>query len=107
MPVPPSRAKSPTRRAAPAPARPPVRLRVFLRSLDHRVVDQAAIRLTEIAERAGGRVEGPVPLPSGPAAVEGLRTHVRQLDLVDPAPALLAQLQHFDLPHGVEIEMAG
>ena len=38
---------------------------------------------------------------------EGLRSHLRQLDLVDPAPPLLAQLQHVDLPHGVEIEMAG
>jgi ribosomal protein S10 len=35
-----------------------------------------------------------------------MRTHVRKLDLVDPAPSLLAQLQHVDLPHGVEIEMA-
>jgi small subunit ribosomal protein S10 len=75
--------------------------------MDHRVVDQAAIRLTEICERAGGRVEGPIPLPSVPAAVEGMRTHLRQLDLVDPTPPLLGQLQHVDLPHGVEIEMAG
>lgn len=71
------------------------------------MVDQAAIRLTEIAERAGGTVEGPVPLPSRPAPVEGMRSHVRRLALVDPAPRLLAQLQHLDLPNGVEIEMAG
>lgn len=65
------------------------------------------MRLTEIAERGGGVVEGPIPLPSRPAASEGLRTHVRRLDLVDPRAELLARLQHFDLPTGVEIEMAG
>ena len=80
---------------------------MFLRSLDHRVVDQAAARLTDVAERAGGRVEGPIPLPSQPSDVDGMRLHTRQLDLVDPAGPLLATLQHFDLPTGVEIEMAG
>src|SRR5437773_2051057 len=85
----------------------PARIKVFLRSLDHRVVDQAAVRLTDMAERSGGRVEGPVPLPSQPSDVEGMRVHLRQIDLVDPSAPLLATLQHFDLPTGVEIEMAG
>jgi ribosomal protein S10 len=31
---------------------------------------------------------------------------VRRLDLVDPPSELLASLQNFDLPTGVEIEMA-
>ena len=80
---------------------------MFLRSLDHRVVDQAAVRLTDTAERAGGRVEGPIPLPSQASEHEGMRTHVREIALVDPEPKLLATLQNFDLPYGVEIEMAG
>ena len=105
--MPRSRVRSPSRVSRPAAPAAPVRLKIYLRSLDHRVVDQAAIRLTEICERGGGRVEGPIPLPSTASAVEGMRTHVRKLDLVDPAPPLLAQLQHVDLPHGVEIEMAG
>lgn len=104
MRVPPSRRRSATDLAAPSGPR---RLRVFLRSLDHRVVDQAAIRLTEVCERAGGVVEGPVPLPSQPSTIEGLRSYLRRIDLVDPPPALLATLTHFDLPSGVEIEMAG
>ena len=104
--MPRSRVRSPNRPSRPAVPAAPVRLQIYLRSLDHRVVDQAAIRLTEICERGGGRVEGPIPLPSAASAVEGMRTHVRKLDLVDPAPPLLAQLQHVDLPHGVEIEMA-
>ena len=105
--MPRSRVRSPNRPSRPAVPAAPVRLQIYLRSLDHRVVDQAAIRLTEICERGGGRVEGPIPLPSAPSSVEGMRTHARRLDLVDPAPPLLAQLQHVDLPHGVEIEMAG
>jgi small subunit ribosomal protein S10 len=96
-------------RAASAPPFPsgPVRIRVYLRSLDHRVVDQAAVRLTDTAERAGGRVEGPIPLPSQPSEIEGMRTHVREIALVDPDAKLLGTLQNFDLPTGVQIEMAG
>src|SRR5437899_1557271 len=97
-------------RAKTAPTRlftGPARIKVFLRSLDHRVVDQAAVRLTDAAERSGGLVEGPVPLPSQPSPVEGMRTHVRRIDLVEPSPQLLGMLQHFDLPTGVEIDMAG
>lgn len=91
----------------PPPPSGPTRILVYLRSLDHRVVDQAAVRLTDTAERAGGRVEGPVPLPSQASDVEGMRTHVREIALVDADPKLLAALQNFDLPTGVQIEMVG
>ena len=97
------------RRAAPSkpePPRGPSRFQVFLRSLDHRVVDQAAQRLTQTIERAGGHVEGPIPLPSAPAPIAGLRPHTRSLEVVDPRPELLALLRRFDLPTGVEIELA-
>jgi ribosomal protein S10 len=65
------------------------------------------VRLAEVAERGHAAVEGPIPLPSQPAAVDGLRTHVRRLDLLDAPPELLASLANFDLPSGVEIELAG
>jgi ribosomal protein S10 len=78
-----------------------------LRSVDHRVVDQAAVRLAEVAERGRAAVEGPIPLPSQPAPHDGLRTHVRQLDLLDAPAELLAALTNFDLPSGVEIELEG
>ena len=71
------------------------------------MVDQAAVRLTDTAERAGGRVEGPIPLPSQSSDVEGMRTHLREVALIDADPKLLATLQNFDLPTGVEIEMVG
>jgi small subunit ribosomal protein S10 len=101
--------RAPRRRARSAPVLPPrqQRLRVFLRSVDHRVVDQAAVRLLEICERAGGVVDGPTPLPAIPATDSALRIHIRQIDLVNPSASLVARLAHFDLPNGVEIEMAG
>ncbi len=96
----------PRRRATPdLPPPRATRLTVILRSLDHRVVDQTASRLTIHCERLGGLVEGPIPLPSRPSDVEGMRWHVRKLDLVDPAPTLLGSLRGFDLPNGVTIEM--
>jgi small subunit ribosomal protein S10 len=106
-----SRARSGSSRGrqseGPPPPSGPSRILVYLRSLDHRVVDQAAVRLTDTAERAGGRGEGPIPLPSQPSDVEGMRTHVREVTLVDPDAKLLGSLQNFDLPTGVQIEMAG
>ena len=40
------------------------RIRIRLKALDHRVLDQSAKRIVETAERSGARVVGPVPLPT-------------------------------------------
>ena len=40
------------------------RIRIKLRSFDHRVLDASARQIVESAERTGAVVAGPVPLPT-------------------------------------------
>ena len=40
------------------------RIRIRLKSYDHRVLDRSAQQIVETAERTGAAVAGPVPLPT-------------------------------------------
>jgi small subunit ribosomal protein S10 len=40
------------------------RIRIKLKSYDHRVLDQSAAKIVDTAKRAGALVSGPVPLPT-------------------------------------------
>ena len=40
------------------------KIRIRLQSYDHQLVDAAAERIVETAERTGARVSGPIPLPT-------------------------------------------
>ncbi len=40
------------------------KIRIKLKSFDHRILDQSAAQITGTAEQTGGRVAGPVPLPT-------------------------------------------
>ena len=96
------------------------RIRIRLKAYDHRVLDQAAIRIVETAERTGARVVGPVPLPTriekfsvirGPFIDKDsqeqfeIRTHKRLIDIVEPAPKTVEALTRLNLPTGVNIEI--
>jgi len=40
------------------------RIRIKLKSFDHRIIDQAASKIIESAVTAGAKVNGPIPLPT-------------------------------------------
>ena len=40
------------------------KVRIKLKAYDHRVIDQAAVKIVETAKRSGGVISGPVPLPT-------------------------------------------
>ena len=42
------------------------RIRIRLKSFDHRIIDEAAIKIVETAVTAGAKVQGPIPLPHLP-----------------------------------------
>ena len=44
------------------------RIRIRLKSYDHRVLDRSAQQIVETAERTGAAVAGPVPLPTRSAS---------------------------------------
>ena len=96
------------------------RLRVRLKSYDHKLVDTAAAKVVETAKRAGCEVSGPIPLPTKKEIVTILRavhkykdsreqferrTHKRLIDINNPNPKTVDAMMKLDLPAGVEIEM--
>ena len=96
------------------------RLRVKLKSFDHRVLDEAAAKILEAAFSTGAKVVGPVPLPTdrkliavttSPHVDKNARDHFEMLvhkrlvDIIDPTGKTIDALSHLDLPAGVDIEV--
>jgi len=96
------------------------RIRIRLRSYDYRIIDKSARKIIEIAERSGARVAGPIPLPTEKKGVTVLRStfvhkdareqyemriHKRLIDILDPTPKTIDNLQNLDLPAGVDVEV--
>ena len=44
---------------------PADKIRIRLRSYDHRLLDMSVKEIIQTTERTGARVSGPVPLPQG------------------------------------------
>jgi small subunit ribosomal protein S10 len=96
------------------------RIRIRLKSFDHKALDGSARQIVETATRMGARVAGPVPLPpriqkftvlSGPFIDKDareqfeIRTHKRLIDILDPTPKTVNALMGLSLPAGVDIEI--
>lgn len=96
------------------------RIRVRLKSYDHRVIDEAAGKILEAALSTGAKISGPVPLPTerktivvttSPHTDKDARehfqilTHKRLIDILEPTEKTIDTLQHLDLPAGVGIEI--
>lgn len=96
------------------------RIRVKLKSFDHRVIDEAAKKIIQAALVSGAQVVGPVPLPTKKKVIVVLAspntdkdareqyavlTHKRLIDIVSPTNKTIDSLQHLDLPAGVGIEI--
>ena len=75
------------------------RIRIRLKSFDHRLIDQSAREIVDTAKRTGAQVLGPIPLPTKKERFTVLisphvnkdardqyeiRTHKRLMDIVDP-----------------------
>lgn len=96
------------------------RLRVKLKSFDHRVIDEAVSKILDTALSTGAKVVGPVPLPTdrklvvvttSPHVDKNARDHFemlvhkRLIDIIDPTPKTIEGLSNMDLPAGVDIEI--
>ena len=95
-------------------------IRIRLKALDHRVLDQSTREIVNTAKRTGAQVRGPIPLPSriekftvnrSPHIDKKsreqfeIRTHKRLLDIVDPTPQTVDALMKLDLAAGVDVEI--
>ena len=96
------------------------RIRIRLKSYDHRVLDRSAQQIVETAERTGAAVAGPVPLPTrirkytvmrSPFIDKDsrdqfeIRTHKRLIDIFEPTSRTVDTLMRLQLPSGVDIEI--
>ena len=96
------------------------RLRVKLKSYDHRVLDEAAAKIIDTALATGAKIIGPIPLPTNRTmmAIKESRftdkdaqehyevlVHKRLIDIIDPSPRTVDSLGNLDLPAGVSIEI--
>jgi len=99
---------------------PAGRLRVKLKSYDHRVIDEAAGKILDTAITTGAKIVGPVPLPTKRTLISTLKSpfvnkdaqehfevlvHKRLIDIVDPSDRTIDSLSNLDLPAGVSIEI--
>ena len=96
------------------------KIRIRLKSFDHRLVDRSASEIVETAKRTGARVCGPIPLPTKKERFTVLisphvnkdardqyeiRTHKRLLDIVDPTDKTVDALMKLDLAAGVDVQI--
>lgn len=96
------------------------KIRIKLKAYDHRSLDLAAAKIVETVKRTGGKVSGPVPLPTEIQKYTILRavhkykdsreqfemrTHKRLIDIINPSKETVDSLTHLDLPSGVEIDI--
>ncbi len=96
------------------------KVRIKIKSFDHRLADQAVKQIVDAVERTGAIVVGPVPLPTdiekfcvirGPNIDKDsreqfeIRTHKRLIDVLQPSSKTIDALSHLDLASGVEIDI--
>lgn len=95
-------------------------IRINLRSFDQRLLDQSVGSIVDTARSTGATIAGPIPLPTriqrytvqrSPHGDKKsreqfeMRSHKRLIDLIDPTPKTLDELQNLDLPAGVHVEI--
>ncbi|MFO8101641.1 MAG: 30S ribosomal protein S10 [Dehalococcoidia bacterium] len=96
------------------------KVRIKLKSYDHKILDQSAAYIVESAESTGAAVVGPIPLPThirkycvtrSPFINKDsreefeIRTHKRLIDIMEPTPKTVDALTQLNLPSGVSIEI--
>ncbi len=94
------------------------KMRIVLKSFDHKSLDLSAVQIVEAAELTGASVRGPVPLPTtikrfcvirSPHVDKDsrehfeIRTHKRLIDIVKPTSKTVDAMTRLNIPAGVDI----
>ncbi len=97
-----------------------LKLRIKLKAFDHRILDQSAEEIAEVATRTGAKVYGPMPMPTKKKIFTVNRAtnvnkksreqfmlaiHKRIIDLDKPTPKTIDALRKLNLPAGVSVEI--
>jgi len=96
------------------------KIRIKLRAYDNKIIDKSAKQIAETIERYGGKLVGPVPLPTDISKVTvnrspfidknsreqfEMRVHKRLIDIPQPSQKIIESLTNLSLPAGVDIEI--
>lgn len=97
------------------------RIRIRLKSFDHRLIDASTQEIVETAKRTGAQIRGPIPMPTRKERFTVLisphvnkdardqyeiRTHKRLLDIVEPTEKTVDALMKLDLAAGVDVQIS-
>ncbi|MDP3954190.1 MAG: 30S ribosomal protein S10 [bacterium] len=96
------------------------KIRIKLKAYDNKVIDKSAKQIVDTIERNGGKVVGPVPLPTeihkytvnrstfidkNSREQFEMRVHKRLVEIPNYTPKIIDSLQNLSLPAGVDIEI--
>ena len=96
------------------------KVRIRLKSFEHKNLDKACAKIVETVKRTGGKVSGPIPLPTEVEKITILRavhkykdsreqfekrTHKRLIDINNPSKETIDAMQHLEIPSGVDIQI--
>lgn len=99
---------------------PKGRIRIRLKSYDHRLIDDTCQKIVDTAISTGASILGPIPLPTRKEVYAvnkspftdkdarehfGMIIHKRLIDIVNPTNQTIDSLMHLELPAGVEVEV--
>ena len=99
---------------------PKGKIRIRLKSYDHRLIDETCQKLVDTATKTGASFVGPIPLPTKKEVYVvqkatfidkdsreqfEIRTHKRLIEVVDPGNKTIENLTRLNLPAGVDIEI--
>jgi len=97
-----------------------MRIRLRLKSYDHRLLEKAVKQIVMTVKKTGARLMGPVPLPNKNRCFTVLRsphvdkksreqfelvTHNRILDIISPSDKTMDALMKLNISSGVEVEI--
>jgi len=96
------------------------KIRISVKSFDHRLLDDAIKKIVTITTDSGANVVGPIPLPTRIEKITvnrstfvnkdareqfEIRRHKRIIDIIEPSSKTMDLLQNLSIPNGVDIEI--
>ena len=96
------------------------KMRITVKSFDHRLLDEAVKKIVMIASDSWANVVGPIPLPTKIEKITvnrstfvnkdareqfEIRRHKRIIDILEPSAQTLSALQDLVVPSGVGVEI--
>lgn len=99
---------------------PTQKIRIKLKSFDHRILDKSVMSIVNTAKETGAKVVGPIPLPTkinrwtilrSPHIDKNsreqfeIRIHKRLIEILEPTQQTIDALMQLELPAGVEVEI--